>query len=295
MEAECHPALWSPPEITASWNLGGERLWIGPESDWFWKKAGTVDFAHYQVPPGLDPDEWEVTEAGPSACESRLDLDLRCQHAGRRIRLAIRRRFDLLDGASLARPAAAGLVSTTTMEILDGTPGQPVDLWSILQVPFGGRMIAPALGLPAPRDYFEPCPAGEIELSAGLFSLRIGGPTMFKIGLGPAQATGRIAYVRPVGGRWLVLQRSSPVHPALPYCDAPPGAVGTPGDAVQFFNDGGNFGCFGEMEHRSPAIVCGAGPQSVTESAATTVSLLDESGFASWKAAFLQTSECDKP
>ena len=27
----------------------------------------------------------------------------------------------------------------------------------------------------------------------------------------------------------------------------------TQGDALQFFNDGESFGCFGEMEHRSPS------------------------------------------
>ncbi len=186
-----------------------------------------------------------------------------------------------------------GLITTTTMEILDGTPGQFVDLWSILQVPSGGHMLMPAVGQPTPRDYFEPCPPDEMVASDGRFSLRIGGPAIFKIGLGPSQTTGRIAYVRPVGDdRWLVLDRSFPVHPALPYCDAPLGVSGTRGDAVQFFNDGGKFGIFGEMEHRSPAIACGVGPQAVTESAVTTISLLDKSGFTLWKTAFLQTSQC---
>lgn len=293
IEVGGHHALWSPAEVTASWNLGGERLWIGPESDWFWKKTDRVDFEQYQVPPGLDPDGWSVTDAGASACEARQELDLQCHHADRRIRVAIRRRFEMLDGAALAGTAAVGLLTTTTMEIIEGTQGQFVDLWSILQVPFGGRVLMPTIGRPMARDYFDPCPPEEMEASDGLFSLRIGGPAIFKVGLGSGQTAGRIAYVRPAdGGRWLVLYRSFPVHPALPYCDAPLGVPGTRGDAVQFFNDGGKFGSFGEIEHRSPAIACGAGPQAITESAVTSVALLDEPGFALWKADFLQASQC---
>ena len=32
-----------------------------------------------------------------------------------------------------ARAAAAGFAVTTTLEIKDGTPGQPADLWSVMK------------------------------------------------------------------------------------------------------------------------------------------------------------------
>jgi hypothetical protein len=285
-----HDALWNPEEISAPWNLGGERLWLGPESDWFWKKTDRVDFDHYQVPAGLDPDNWLVTACSPGCCEATLSLALRCHHADRHLHLSIRRRFEQIDVAPTDYALAGGVMITTTLEILGGTPGQAVDLWSIIQVPFGGRMVAPTLGNPSPRDYFDPCPEDEMQQSAGVLFLKVGGPSMFKIGLPPEQIMGRMAYVRPVGGRMLVLERSFPVHPALAYCDAPLGAPGTRGDAAQFFNDGGKFGNFGEMEHRSPAIVCGLGPQSLTETAVTTVALYDPPGFAGWESSFLSSN-----
>jgi hypothetical protein len=279
-----HEALWSPAEVAASWNLGGERLWLGPEADWFWKKTDAVDFGNYQVPPGFDPDEWKVTEKADGRCASERTLTLRCPHSGHFLDLLIRRRFDLLPGSSLQKSAGGiALQTTTALEVLQGTPGQRVDLWSILQLPFGGNLVLPVLGTPSPRDYFDPCPSSEMKQISGGFSLRIGGSSVFKIGLGPEQVVGRMAYVRPVKEGTLVLERSFPVHRALHYCDAPLDALETQGDAVQFFNDGGSYGCFGEMEHHSPSLVCGAGPQSLVESTITTARLLDAAGFSSWQ------------
>jgi hypothetical protein len=41
------------------------------------------------------------------------------------------------------------------------------------------------------------------------------------------------------------------------------------------------------MEHRSPAIRCGSGPQSITETTITTAALFDSRGLAAWQAEFL--------
>jgi hypothetical protein len=292
IETGGHEALWSPPEVTAPWNLGGERLWIGPESDWFWKKTDRVDFEQYQVPAGLDPDDWTLTNSGEGSCTVDLAIKLVSPHSGKFLDLAVCRRFDLLPPEAFCRELRGiGFRMTTTLEILGGTAGQPADLWSILQVPCGGRMLVPTVCTPHPRDYFDPCPSGEFVSRPGLFDLRIGGGTMFKIGLAPSVCASRVAYARSVGNHWLVLERSFPLHPSLRYCDAPLSEPGTQGDALQFFNDGGNFGVFGEMEHRSPALICGLGPQSYSETTVTRVTLISERDYQEWKTTFSITPQ----
>lgn len=271
-------ALWQPVGNDGGWNLGGERLWIGPETDWFWQRIGKPDFAFHRVPTAFNPDHWTVTRRDGTSCRGEIEITLPCAHRDTHLRLGLARTFDLLPatGDSLA------FRISTTLEILSGTPGQPVDLWSILQLPPGGRMFAPTNGPAAVRDYFDPCPAGESTTAPGLFELKIGGPSMFKLGLQPGTCTGHLAYARPVGDRWLVLSRRFPLYPDLPYCDSPLDAPGTQGDAVQFFNDGHSFGFFGEMEHRSPSITCGTGPQTLKETTTTETSLLDPAAFTTW-------------
>jgi hypothetical protein len=271
LEVHGHEALWSPKESSAAWNLGGERLWLGPESEWFWKKTDKVDFANYQVPPPLDPDDWTVTGAGDDWCDAEVSVTL--TNAGgkdRSLSLALRRRFTLLtDGNMAGAGSSIGIQTATTMEILGGTPGVTVDLWSILQVPLGGEMEVALLQPPTVRDYFSPCPPEEISADDGLLRLKIRGTNIFKIGLPPAEVAGRIRYVRPVAGGQIVIARSFPVHPGMHYCDAPLGDQDSQGDAAQFFCDDGSFGGFGEMEHRSPAIICGQGPQTLSETTIT--------------------------
>jgi len=271
LEVNGHAALWSPKESSAAWNLGGERLWLGPESEWFWKKTDKVDFANYQVPPPLDPDDWTVTGTGDGWCHAEVSLTL--TNAGgqdRSLSLALRRQFSLLtDGNMAAGGSSIGIQTVTTVNILGGTPGVAVDLWSILQVPLGGEMQVPLLKAPTVRNYFSPCPPEETSAHDLLLSLKIRGTNIFKIGLPPEEVAGRINYVRPVEGGHIVIARSFPVHPGMHYCDAPLGDQGSQGDAAQFFCDDGSFGGFGEMEHRSPAIICGQGPQTLSETTIT--------------------------
>lgn len=284
IETGGHEALWSPPEPTAAWNLGGERLWIGPEADWHWQRLGTPDFAHYKVPSALDPDIWAVDESREGFFSGSADIAVQSAHRDASLKVRLTRSVELLPVEDLATPVnGIALRTCTGMEILDGTPGQPVDFWSLLQIRPGGSLLIPSVGCAVPRDYFSPTPASEFSVSPTHTEIQIRCTAIFKIGIAAAHSAGRIAYARPVPGGHLVLSRFFPVYPDLLYCDSPLDALDTQGDALQFFCDDGSFGGFGELEHRSPALRCGIGPQSFTEVATTRLLFLSDSEFSDWK------------
>lgn len=284
MEVLGHQALWHPTSVETAWKLGGERLWFGPESDWFWLQTDKVDFSQYRVPPALDPDGWFVSVVTGDHAVAELRLTLESPHSGRWLDLAVRREWSLLtEGLPCDFEWAIGLRTTTSLEILDGSPGQPIDLWSILQIPSPGEVHMPTKGVAAPRDYFDPCPPTEMTCGQERFGLQMGGPVVFKIGIPPEQCAGHMSYMLPVPDGWLVLMRDFPVDPKRSYCDAPLVALGSPGDAVQIFNDGGQFGCFGELEHHSPGLICCHGPQKYTETTVTTAAFLTAPEIVTYK------------
>lgn len=291
IEVAGHQALWSPPEVTASWNLGGERLWIGPEADWHWQSLDKPDFAHYKVPPALDLDIWTVEQSRDGFFAGSVDITVNSAHRDADVKVRLTRSVELLSVENLAPPRSGIALRTCTgMEILDGTPGQPVDFWSLLQIRPGGSLLIPSVGRAVPRDYFSPTPASEFSVHPTCTEIQIRCAAMFKLGIPAAHSAGRVAYARPVPGGQLVLERFFPVYPDLFYCDSPLHALDTQGDALQFFCDDDSFGGFGELEHRSPALRCGIGPQSFTEVATTRLMLLSDSEFSGWKNQWINSS-----
>ncbi len=117
MEVFGHQALWQPASVEAQWNLGGERLWIGPERDWFWQQTDKVDFSQYLVPPTLNPDLWKVLETGHGHASAEIRIVLRCAHSPSTCDLHIHRTWDLLTPDN-PQDVSISLRSTTRVDIL---------------------------------------------------------------------------------------------------------------------------------------------------------------------------------
>jgi hypothetical protein len=61
------PAFWAPAAADG-WNLGGDRLWFGPEWDWFWSAPPGEGVGGHAVPPSVDPGEWRASGPGSTGC-----------------------------------------------------------------------------------------------------------------------------------------------------------------------------------------------------------------------------------
>ena len=241
-------SFWADP-AAPDWNVGGDRLWFGPERDWFWGAGAGLD-AH-QVPAEIDPGVWEPVAAG----QWRATVPLRNRTTGAITEIDIHRGITVLDSA----PGRLEYRTTNTLRVLSGPPGQQVSAWNVLQVPLGGIL---SIGLAAQlsyRDYLDPLDPNRLAVRWGQAVLRSTGERMFKIGLSPQVFDGWLSYARD----GIVIERTVPVYPDRPYCDGPRDAA--PGDVLQIFEDDGHYGGYAELEHHGPAAIAGEKPSVVDE------------------------------
>jgi hypothetical protein len=124
-----------------------------------------------------------------------------------------------------------------------------LDLWNIVQVPKGSRMLFPVRQGSLPEIYFNASGKQSWKVHEDLVEWSVTGDSETKWGLPVSAATGRIGALVPViGSSPCLLVWSHPVLPGLPYPDGPRPHYGR--DQVVQSWDG--FG-FGEIEYHSPA------------------------------------------
>jgi hypothetical protein len=275
--------FWTNPDTTTDWNLGGDRLWLAPESSWHWKTIAEPDFSQYEIPRAMDPGGWRITDVGSGYVSIRHAIALNHRRSNDELRAVVRRVFTLVDlEGDKRRLGAIADRTDNSLEVIDGRPGQVVGIWSIVQVPNGGTIDIATGGHPTPRKCFGEVPTNIWHSTPGRLQVDLGSRETFKIGLSPEDATGRWVYVRPAPGGFLVVARRFFSQPWLLYADAPLGQLESQGDALQLYNDDGSNGGFAEVETHSPAIVIGRGPKSVVDSSLTVVALIRPAKLDEW-------------
>ena len=278
-----HDAFWANPTWKGDWNVGGDRLWVSPEVTWYCKSRNKLDSSQYFVPTAMDDGRWETQRRAPGCLEIRQRFTLRHHPARAGVRVEMARCFRIINLPDA--PFFSTHVAYHTdndLWVRSRTVSAPINLWSLIQVPPGGELIIPCRTKPAFRAYFGPLDRRWWSVSGKTIRFRITGQASYKIGVAPDLVTGRIAYARPVGGARLVIYRAFFPQPWRDYCDVPPTALKSRGDAVQAYNDNGKLGGFGEVEYHSPAIDVKRGPSHVSDSCLTVVGLVRDRDWAGW-------------
>lgn len=284
-------AFWANQNWTGDWNIGGDRLWLAPEVDWHWKTRQTADFAQYRVQSNVDPGSWKLEARSKGFCRVRQISRLRNNHRASNVVVELLRCFSVakLNDAPFFKSWLAYRTDNEAT-VIKGTSGQRVGLWSLMQVPSGGEVIIAGSVTPAFRVHFGNVPKALSKRGPRETRFKITGKHQFKVGLSADTVTGRMAYVRPLDNGYLVIYRQFFPQPWRTYCDVPMHDLESQGDAVQVYNDGGQFGGFGEMEYHSPMVEVGRGTDRLLDSNLTVIGFVEQKAWANWKRRWLFAS-----
>jgi len=250
---------------------GGDRLWLAPEVAFMWEDLAAAredPRAAYALPAAMDPADWRIEVEAPDRFGLVAEMTLVDHRDGGRFRARLRRAFDVHVGPPAGldeRLAHAGFFIENAIELLEfetGTQVGPVaGTWDLLQMPPGGTLFVPTLGIASPNSYYDPFGAHHVHVAGDHVQFRIDGGRRIKMGLPAEAVTGRMGYYRPLEAVSTLIVRHFLPEPGRPYVDVPRDREARfGGDALQAYNDDGVDGGFGEMEHHDPALIAGDGP-----------------------------------
>jgi hypothetical protein len=274
--------FWSHPQLADSelvknhpetlvGNLGGDRLWFGPELDYFWN--GVPDWANlsnYRVPSDADPGRYQFLDTESDAISLRAQVRLTVRASGERVGFTVKRTFRMAPapieaGAHILKEVKyVGIQTLHEIEFEPTTLKGRIDLWHLLQLPVGSLLMVPTKPCTTncERDPLLYCGPGGWTEHPDCILWRYVGTACTKFGLSSRTLTGRSGVIAslPSGQLSLIVREFSVDHTAT-YADHP---YGVP-RSDQCFQVWDGLG-FGEMEYHSPMLDAQCGPRALNES-----------------------------
>lgn len=241
------------------WNLGGDRCWLSPELELHFRNPRNPSHEDYVVPPAIDPGQYVVRRESQSGLVLESGGQVANLLTGRSFRFTTTRAIHLcpppLDIGGLSY-VGYSLQSELRM-IEPDRPEACYGLWQLMQILPGGSVHVPVREQPEAVDYFQTGVSSHCRVSPTQVVFPVTGNAKHKLGLRSADVTGMMGYYRPApSGSATLVVRQAAVFAGATYADYPAHQPERRDVALQFYNDSGQIGGFGEMEYHSVA-ACG--------------------------------------
>lgn len=284
--------------LAAGGGVGGDRLWIAPESAFMWKNLAAIRHdlaAHAHTPPAMDPAQYQIVSQSAHHIQLASDMQLHDDRSGQSLTLHVTRQFEVID-APPELPAAVHCMSFAihnALTLIQGGEQTHAGCWDLLQLPPGGTLICPTMQRVAlgdeVRSYYEPL-GDHVRVSDDAVLFRVDAKKRIKMGLSPVHTTGRMGYYNrqnAAAGMSTLIVRSFLPCPGQSYVDLPVDDIlqgrRSGGDALQAYNHNDPDMAFGEMEYHEPAVHQSHGPRTaggrcVTHVLAGTDELIRQEG-----------------
>jgi hypothetical protein len=197
-------ALWTNPQLesilnTEEWNVGGDRLWISPERDFFYRNAER--FEQWFCPSALDPGNYELAYSSRDAVAFRNVFDLSNMRTGETYKdVCVTRTMSYLPNPYASDPrlekalesvSYVGIKSVEEVLVKENYDRLRINPWIITQVnpespKNRGMAIVPTKGADVqPIHYFGKIPDERLKVFGDHVSFKIDGEVVYKLGIRP--------------------------------------------------------------------------------------------------------------
>ncbi len=250
--------LWVNPDLRKTlaeenWNLGGARIWISPEKNFYYKKP--TFFEEWVCQRDLDPGNYTIKEKDTNyvKLENRFSI------------------YDFLNNTTLNGNILREIFFEKADDILEihiyenliteNFSGSLIDLWALVQVNPGingvGTVVIPTKKDTKPIPYFGDIPSSYLKVDKDAVFFRIDCLKVLKLGIRPEdlpiEGIGKIGYItRASDKEYIFLMLYSRCCPRKQgeCLDVPKNPETQLKGCIQSYNSGpeGDFQGFGEIE-----------------------------------------------
>ncbi len=257
------------------WNLGGDRNWIAPEVQYIVKDRANPAGSE-SVPAQMDPGQHRLDQPRSGQWRLRQDMTLTAYNTATGLKelhleTLTRPIEDPLRYVGNYHNLAAGVVYAGYEQVISLSESKldaiMSEAWNVIALNPGGVMLVPVSPSFEVTDYVpQPIDANFQAIHSNYVSLRVTGDRQYKVGYKAAHTTGRLAYLNYLDdGRAYLVIRNFFNNPSSIYIEEPAPHPGRWGDSIHVYNDGGQYGGYGELESHGQTIGGMTGKSSSTD------------------------------
>lgn len=261
--------------LSGNWNIGGERIWIAPEYQYYVKEISNPVKTWF-CPKAIDPGNYSLSLNRKDVCHLSQEIEIEAYNFAQgskklRIDKIISSVPDPLRELSsykilMNRVAFAGYEQTVSLSEEENDAIMS-EVWNLIQIPSGGKIYIPVSPNAEYSWYFKPADENVHKAHSNRMELELKEGIKYKIGYKAVHITGRIGYLNTcTEGMPYLLIRNFFNNPSSFYLETPMevGELGG-GHSVHIYNDDGKLGSFGELECNGHTIGGITGRHSTTD------------------------------
>lgn len=188
---DCYSLLWINPKIreiieTRNRAIGGDRYWISPERDFFYKDP--ENFRDWFCASGLDPANYEILGSNEFSCSVSSNLFITNMRTKQGYQGEITRQFRLINETYQTDLSYCGV------EILDDCvfyrPDLKINGWNLATIISGGpenpgTVLVHTKSNPKPLSYFRTIPEDRLKVKENYIAFKVDVDDIYKLAIRP--------------------------------------------------------------------------------------------------------------